>query len=292
MLLTVPFIWGATFPAGKQALDVLTPLSFTAWSRALGFLVLVAALPVFGRGLPRDWVARTATPGLILGGLLFAGFTLQTLGLDLSTATNAGFITGLYVVFTPVLGVALFKEATSRATWVAVFVSVAGLALLSTTSLRSFQPRAGDLLVLLSAFAWAGHVVALGRYAVRYPPRGLAIAQMGAAALFHIAAAAPFGFQLRDAASVWPMLTITGVFGSGVAFTLQAMAQQEIGPARAAVILAGESLVAAVLSALWIHERLEPHQWAGAALVLGAMILSELKARSQAEPYLEPGSAA
>ena len=104
VLLLVPFIWGTTFPAGKQALETLTPLSFTAWSRGLGFAVLVLALPLFGRDLPRDWIARTWLPGLVLGGLLFAGFTLQTLGLDLSTATNAGFITGLYVVFTPLLG--------------------------------------------------------------------------------------------------------------------------------------------------------------------------------------------
>jgi drug/metabolite transporter (DMT)-like permease len=292
VLLLVPFIWGATFPAGKQALESLTPPTFTAWSRGLGFGVLVLALPWFGRDLPRDWIARTWLPGLVLGALLFAGFTLQTLGLDLSTATNAGFITGLYVVFTPLLGLLLFKEATSRAAWVAVFLSVAGLALLSTTSLRSFEPRAGDILVFLSAIAWAGHVVALGRFAVRYPARGLAVAQMGAAAFLHVLAASPDGFEPAAAASVWPLLAITGIFGSGIAFTLQAMAQQEIGPTRAAVILAGESLVAAALSAIWLGERLTPHQWAGAAFVLAAMMLSELKARSREGPQLEPGSAA
>jgi drug/metabolite transporter (DMT)-like permease len=293
LIYLTPTIWGATFPAMKLALDALPIVSAMAWSRGLGALAVAATLPLLARGhLSRAALRRVAWPGLVLGTFIFLGYTLQTWGLDLTTATNAGFITGLYVVFTPVLALMLFREATGIWVWVAVAISVAGMALLSVPALDDLSLNAGDLLVLASAVAWAAHIVALSRYAPRYAALPLSFAQMAAAALLHLAVAL-FGPGLRgaDAASIWHLLLITGVMGSGVAFTLQVLAQRKIDAARAVVILAGESLSAAVFAAFWLGERLLLHQWVGAALVLAAMTVSELGARRRAI-HLEPSSAA
>jgi len=292
LIYLTPTIWGATFPAMKLALDALPILSAMAWSRGLGAIAVAATLPLLARGhLSVPAVRAVAGPGFILGAFIFLGYTLQTWGLDLTTATNAGFITGLYVVFTPVLAMALFREAAGAWVWVAVAISVVGMALLSVPGLDDLSLNSGDLLVLGSAVAWAAHIVALGRFAPRYPALPLSFAQMAAAAILHLIVAL-FGPGMRfgDAASVWHLLLITGVLGSGVAFTLQVLAQRRIDAARAVVILAGESLSAAVFAAIWIDERLLAHQWVGAALVLAAMTVSELGARRRI--HLEPSSAA
>jgi drug/metabolite transporter (DMT)-like permease len=272
----MPVLWGASFPAAKLALEDLSVLALMTWTRVLGLVTLLVLLPWMLRSqavYSGNYRALLA-PGLGLGALLFAGHTLQILGLRFTTATNAGFITGLYVVLTPLLGALLFREVAGRAVWVTVTLSVGGLGLLSTSSLTSFSPHPGDLLVLLGAAAWAGHVVALGRLAPRYPTLPLAVAQLAGATLLHSAATIPVGFQAATAVSVLPLLVVTGVLGTGIAYTLQIVAQRELSAARTAVILSGESVVAALLSIVWIGERLSAHQWLGAALILAAIVLS------------------
>lgn len=292
LLLLTPLIWGTTFPAGKRALEDLPLLPFTAWSRVLGLAALVLFLPLLLRrarwGIP---ARRLVGPGAILGGLMFVAFLLQTAGLERTTATNAGFLTGLYVVFTPLLGLLLFRRPVSAAAWVAVGVSILGLALLSIPGLRDLRPGAGDLLVLASAVAWAGHLIAVGELARRFPPLPLAVVQLAGAAALHLIATSPGGLRPGAALSVWPMLLITGVLGSGVAFTIQVVAQGSVSATRAAMILAGESVVSALTAAIWLGERLEPHQWAGAVLAVGAMVLSEVGARRAEATRLDPATA-
>jgi drug/metabolite transporter (DMT)-like permease len=127
-----------------------------------------------------------------------------------------------------------------------------GLALLSVESLDTLAPRPGDLLVLASAAAWAGHVVAVGRFTGRYSSAGLALGQMAVASALHLAGTfiVGTGLQLSEAGSVWTMLFLTGILGSGVAFTIQVFAQRRLTPVRAAIILAGESVFAALFAAL------------------------------------------
>lgn len=280
VLLLTPLLWGATFPAAKIAIGTLDVLPFTAWSRSVGFATVVMAIPWVARGgITGRAVVRAVGPAALLGALLFAGYVLQTTGLGSTTATNAAFITGLYVVFTPVLGLVLFRQPASRNAWAAVALSLVGLALLSFHGLGDLRPRPGDLLVLASAVVWAGHVVAIGRFASRHSTVLLAVGQMGFAAALHVAAAAPQGLDAAGVASVWPLLVVTGILGSGVAFTLQLVAQRELSPPRAAIILAGESVAAAAFSFVWLGERLQAHQWGGAMLVVAAMVTSELGAR-------------
>jgi drug/metabolite transporter (DMT)-like permease len=295
LLLLTPLLWGATFPAAKLALAHLPPFAFMAWTRGLGFLAILAMVPLL-RGAPDEPAPPFRTvigPGLLLGAMIFVAYLLQTEGLARTTATNAGFITGLYVVFTPILATAVFGERVPAAAWVAVGISVIGLGLLSVRDLGAIHLYLGDLLVLAGAGAWAGHIVGVGHFSPRFPSWMLSIAQMGATVAFQLVAVAWVGLRVGEATSlsVWPLLILTGVFGSGVAYTLQIMAQQTVTPVRAVVLLAGESLFAALFSAVWIGERLSLHQWAGAVLVLGAMAYSELAARRPAEQLLEPASA-
>ncbi|HEX6209084.1 MAG TPA: DMT family transporter [Actinomycetota bacterium] len=290
VLLLTPLIWGLTFPAGKEALETLPLLPFTAWSRLLGVATVAIALPFLLRR-SRVEARRLVVPGVVLGGLMFVAFLLQSAGLERTTATNAGFVTGLYVVFTPVLGLMLFRRRVTGAAWAAVGISVVGLALLSVPGLDDLSPRPGDLLVLASAVVWAGHVVAVGHFAVRHPALPLALAQLVGAAGLHLIATAGEGLHVADAIEVWPLLVITGVLGSGVAFTIQVLAQGTVSATRAAIILAGESVVAAIAAAIWLGERLEAHQWVGAALAVAAMILSEVGARRRPEVRLDPATA-
>lgn len=292
LLLLTPLLWGATFPATKIALRRLPVPTFMAWSRVLGFLAILALIPLIRRaGSGHDRSLRDAlAPGFVLGALMFVGYLLQTEGQARTTATNTGFITGLYVVFAPILSAALFRQRVTSSVWLAVLVSLAGLTLLSVRDLGEIRLHAGDLLVLAGAVAWAGHITAVGHFSPRLPAWTLSLAQMGAAAVLHVALATTTGIRLNETLSseVWPLLVLTGILGSGVAFTIQILAQQTVTPGRAVVLLAGEALFAAFFAAIWIGERLSAHQWIGAALVLAAMAYSELSARGPKKALVGP----
>ena len=295
LLLLTPLMWGATFPAGKLALRRLPPLTFMAWTRGLGFLAILAMVPLLRRGGegPKRPAHQAIGPGVLLGGLIFLAYVLQTEGLARTTATNAGFITCLYVVFTPILVALAFGRRVPRAAWRAVLLSLAGLALLSIRDLGHSRLHAGDMVVLASAVAWAGHVTGVGYFAPEFPAWTISLAQMAATAAFQLLAVSSAGlrFHAVASASVWPLLIITGAVGSGIAYTLQVIGQQKVTATRAVVLLAGESVFAAVFAAVWIGERLSAHQWVGASLVLVAMAYSELSARRPAELRLDPASA-
>ena len=270
LLLTGAAFWGLTFPAAKEALEIMGPLAFMTWSRAVGFLSL---LPL-AWGTPRDrW--REALPlGLLLGILLFFAYLFQTLGLERTTATNAGFLTGLYVVGTPLFGAAIYRRWPSVRVLVAVAMSTAGLALLS---LRGWSFSPGDSLVMLSVVFWSLQILAVGRGAQR-DPVVLILVEMAFATLLH-AASSGFDLQFDALSRAWPYLIITGVLGTGLAYFVQILGQRRISPTRTAIIYTGEPVFAAFFSALWLGERLNARGWSGAALIVGAMIVAETGGR-------------
>jgi drug/metabolite transporter (DMT)-like permease len=171
-----------------------------------------------------------------------------------------------------------------------VALSLAGLALLS---LHGAQVRAGDLLVLAGAIGFAGHIVTVDVLVARHDPLLLGLAQLAGAAAIQILLGAPDGAQLHTSASLWYVYLLTGVLGSGVAFVVQVVGQSAVTPARASVLLAGEALCSALVSAVWLGERLSAREWAGVATMAAAIAISETHAwRHGGQTHLDPATSA
>ena len=273
-------IWGATFPAAKVALRHVSPWTFVAWSRVLGLVAIAAVLLVWRP--PREaWTHGLVPAGALLGGLMTAGYILQTVGINHTTATNAGFITILYVVLAPAGAALIGRHTPDRLDVLCLVLALLGLGLLS---INGGSLRAGDLVVLAGAAAFAAHIVAVDVLVDRHAAAPLALAQMAASAVLTAAVALPAGPQVGEVASLWWIFVLTGVLGSGIAFSVQVMAQQSLSPVRASILLATEALVAALVSALWLDERLSARAWAGAIVVLVAIAISELHPRRRATP--------
>lgn len=273
-------IWGATFPAAKVALRHVSPWTFVAWSRVLGLVAIAAVLLVWRP--PREaWTRGLVPAGALLGGLMTAGYVLQTVGINHTTATNAGFITILYVVLAPAGAALIGRHTPDRLDVLCLVLALLGLGLLS---INGGSLRAGDLVVLAGAAAFAAHIVAVDVLVDRHAAAPLALAQMAASAVLTAAVALPAGPQVGEVASLWWIFVLTGVLGSGIAFSVQVMAQQSLSPVRASILLATEALVAALVSALWLDERLSARAWAGAIVVLVAIAISELHPRRRATP--------
>jgi drug/metabolite transporter (DMT)-like permease len=285
MLLSTPVIWGLTFPAAKLALRHTNAWTFTAWSRVLGLLALLAVLAVV-RPPRSTWTWGLAPAGALLGFLMFAAFALQSVGLRSTTATNAGFITVLYVVWAPLGAAALVRRRPPRVAAVCLPMALGGLALLS---LHGLELHRGDALVLACSGAIAAHIVAVSRLVERHSAIGLAAAQLAATAVIHTIVALPHGVHAGRVADDWRLYLITGVLGSGAAFSIQVLAQQELTPLRTSVLLAGEALFSALASAVWLGERLGAREWCGVVLMMGAIAVSEAHAWRGAP---EPASAA
>ena len=243
LLLLSPLIWGATFPAAKVALDHgMTVLSFTAWSRLLGVLAAVSLLAVW-RPPPGSWPRALIPAGLLLGALLTGGYLLQTFGIERTTATNAGFITVLYVVWAPLGFAVLRRTAPDPIAWVCVPLALVGLGLLS---LQGWRLHWGDTLVLAGSIVFAAHIVAVAVLVERFHPLALGIAQLAGAAVLQLLLAVPGGMTPHAASTVVGVLILTGVLGSGVAFTIQVVAQRDLSPLRTSLLLAGEAVFAAI----------------------------------------------
>ena len=194
LLLLTPVIWGATFPAAKVALRDVSPWTFVAWSRGLGLLAIVVVLTI--RRPPRvAWTRGLVPAGALLGGLMTAGYLLQTVGINHTSSTNAAFITVLYVVLAPAGAALIGRHSPDRVDVACLTLALVGLGLLS---IRDGTLRAGDLLVLAGAAAFAGHIVAVDVLVDRYAAAPLALAQMAASAVLTAAIAVPAGPQAGE----------------------------------------------------------------------------------------------
>lgn len=284
MLLLVAAIWGTGFVA--QRLGVQAAGAF--WFNALRFAIGGAIAFAWSRAGRRAETPAAPQPGLgwkilAAGALLFAGTSLQTAGLGDTSAGKAGFITGLYVVLVPLLGL-VWGQRTGAGVWLGALLAVTGLYFLT------IQPDAaggalistGDLLVFLSAFFWAGHVQYIGYASRRVDPLTLSAGQFGVVAVLSLAGALLFERHVTAAdlgASALPIL-YGGVMTIGVAFTLQVVGQRGAHPAAAAVIFSLEAVFAVLSGWLVLGEQLSGRALFGCALMLAGMLAAQL------EPYL------
>jgi drug/metabolite transporter (DMT)-like permease len=273
-LVGIAAVWGLTFVMVQDAIERLPPFAFLAY-RFIPAAAIVAA--VFWRPL-RSLPSEGWRAGLLMGLFLTAGYVAQTLGLQHTTASNAGFITGLFVVLTPLFGALLFGLHPPRAVWLAAGVSAVGLLLLSGAS-GHFR-LSGDGVVFLCACAFALHILVTARAVERFHVGALVAIQLAACGLFCLAAAA-IGGQLEapHGATVWSALIVTSLFASALGFLVQSYAQQHASPARTALILAAEPAFAGLFGYLLQDDHLSVVAWMGALLILAAIVLVDVVPR-------------
>ncbi len=283
LLLLTAALWGFGFVAQRLGMDHVGPFTYNGFRFGLGTLTLLPLL-LRARGKVPPPALRLA-PGrrlcgvLALGAVLFGAASLQQVALLSTTAGKAGFITGLYVVIVPWLGL-LWRQPLLPATALGALLAAAGLYLLSVTASFSLEP--GDGLLLLSAFFWSAQVLLVAWLAPRSRPVELAGAQFSICAILSLAVAAACETVTPAAllAAAGPIL-YGGIFSVGVAFTLQVVAQQRAHPAHASILMSLEALFAALGGYLLLEERLTPRALVGCGLMLAGMILSQRGGRRE-----------
>ena len=281
LLLLAAVIWGFAFVAQRIGMEYIGPFGFNGVRFALGGLALLPLL--FRNGSRRGGASSCHASaytlprlggGLLAGLVLFCGASFQQVALIYTTAGNAGFVTGLYVVLVPILGVAL-GHRTHAGTWLGTGVAGLGLYLLSASEHLTFA--AGDLLVLIGALFWACHVHIIGWLSPRQDPLKLALMQNGACAGLSLLVSAAIEQNTVSGylAAAVPIL-YGGIMSVGVAYTLQVVAQMKVKPAHAAIILSLETVFAAIGGWALLGEVLTPRAMAGCGLMLCGMLVSQL----------------
>ena len=278
-LIAATIAYGGTFVIVQNALEHLTPVGFILLRFSIGTIVLAPF--AFRRGFrrpgvdarPRDFVTAAIAFGLIG----FAGYWLQNAGLERTTASNSAFITGLFVVFTPVIEIVFTRRAPDRRVLLAVVVSAFGLYLLTGASVAI---GAGDALTLACAFMFAAWIVLGSMFSQRFDAIALTAAQMGVLVICAVPAVAVAGMGTITGPVVVAAL-VTGVLCSAVAFSLQLWGQRYVEPTRAAVILMFEPVVAGFV-AYAVGERLGASGYLGALVILGGILIAESRSLDRA----------
>ncbi len=285
LLLLTAAIWGFAFVAQRVGMDYVGPFTFNAARFALGSLSLIPLILLLGDSAsPPPGVERKSVlkGGLLAGTALFAGASLQQAGMVTTTAGNAGFITGLYVVIVPLLGL-FWRQRPLIGTWLGAILAVIGLYFLCVTD--NFTIAFGDLLVLAGAFFWAGHVLLIGWLAPRTDMFKLAATQFAVCALFSLLVALSIEtISFAGLLGAGIPLLYGGLCSVGIAYTLQVIAQREAHPAHSAIIMSLEGLFAAIGGWLLLGEELSVRGLLGCVLILGGMLLSEMSALLRKKP--------
>lgn len=268
-LILVTAVWGVTFVQVKDAVALYPLFAFLAVRFWIATLTL--AVP----GLPR--VRSLGRPGFVggafLGLLLAGGYTLQTAGLERTTVSSTGFITGMYVVLTPLIALVLVRSRIGLSVWGGVALSTIGLAMLSGIHAGSVT---GDLLVLAAAAVYSLQIVLMERYAPRYDAVAFTFVEMLAAGVaLGVVAAALGDLHLPHGWTVWGALLVTGVFASALAFLVQTWAQRRTSATRTALAFTMEPVWTAFFGYTLAGDRLGLLGWGGCAVIMAGIVLAE-----------------
>lgn len=292
LCLVTALIWGLAFVAQRLGMEHMGPMGFNGVRFALGAVVLAPfAVRSLRYPLPAPFLAggEKGFPwksGAMAGGVLFAGATLQQVGLQWTTAGKAGFITGLYVVLVPLLGLAL-RQRPNVGDMIGAFAAAVGLYFLSVTEAFTLAP--GDGLEIIGAFFWASHVLLIGWLSPRTRALPLAMAQYAVCSILSLLCALLFeeatvaGLQ----GALYPIL-YGGLMSVGLAYTLQVIAQRHAKPTHAAILLSFESVFAALGGMVLLDENLGVRGMFGCALMFGGVLVSQLWPK----PKMKAGAAA
>jgi len=281
--LLAALIWGTAFVAQSVSADYVQPFTFNAARSAIAFLVLLLASVLFRRlklGEP-----ETENPhyrrDLILGGLccgsvLTAATNLQQLGLETTSSGKAGFITALYIVIVPLFGLFLHKKVPGTV-WGGVILAMAGLYFLCIKEAVSISP--GDFYILLCAFCFSAQILLIDHFSGRV--RGLELSCAQFLVVTVLSGGGMLAFEAPTAAGLlhclWPLLYV-GIFSSGVAYTLQILAQKDSNPTVVSILLSLEAVFAALAGALLLHDKMSGREIFGCVLMLAAVVLTQLPA--------------
>lgn len=268
-LIAVTAVWGVTFVQVKDAIAIYPLFAFLAVRFAIASATLAVPAARRLRSLgPRGWRA-----GIVLGLLLALGYALQTAGLERTTVSSAGFITGLYVVFTPLIALLFFGTRIGLAVWAGVALSTVGLGLLSGIDSGRIG---GDLLVLGGSAAYSLQIVLMERHAPRYDPLAFTQAEMLACFGGFAAIALALGqVELPRGWTVWGALLVTGVFASALGYLVQTWAQRRTSATRTALAFTMEPVWAGIFGFWLAGDRLGAWGWGGAALIMAGIVAAE-----------------
>ena len=280
LLVAVTAVWGSTFVVVKDAIGRMPAMDFLFWRFGIATLAMLAVRPRSLAGLGRSGWRQGALLGLTLG----AGYIFQTVGLEHTPATVSGFITGLFVVFTPLCAGVLLRQRVPALAWVGVALATVGLGLIA---LRGWQVSTGELLTLGCAVAFALQIVGLGEWAPLHDSAGLAIVQMATTTLLCLPAAASEKLTRPPDAGVWGAIVLTGLIATAAAYFIQTWAQTILDPTRTAIVLTMEPVFAAVFGVAIGGDAFDARTAIGCLCVLAAMLLVELGPRHAAEAKVE-----
>lgn len=293
LLALTAFIWGSAFVAQSVGMDYLGPFTFNSIRCLMGGIVLIPVLLLFkrnGRKKSQEQVAEVAGAGigsrkdLIVGGVccglaLAAGSSLQQIGLVYTTAGKAGFITALYIVIVPVMGILLGKRVGLKV-WIGVVLAATGMYFLCIT--EGFSIAKGDFFVFLCAAAFSVHILVIDSFAPKVDGVALSCIQFFVCGIL---CAVPMLVseqpQISQIMEAWVPLAYAGVLSCGVAYTLQVVAQKNTDPAVASLILSLESVFSVLAGWVILGERLSGRELFGCALVFTAVILAQFPEKAR-----------
>ena len=278
MLLVTAAIWGFAFVAQRVAMDHMGPFSFNAVRFLLGAASLLPLIWFFSRKKADATtnVAKTSVwlAGGVAGAILFIAAALQQVGLLYTTAAKAGFITGLYMILVPFLGLFL-RHVTGLNAWLGAILALVGLYLLSINA--DFSMSRGDFLMFIGAIFWACHILWIDFIGRRVDALQLSAVQFLACGL--LSSIMAFWQEIPTLASVllaWPAVLFASFISVGLAYTLQVVAQKKAKPAHAAIIMSMEAVFAAIGGVVFLDESLPMRGWIGCGLMMTGMLLSQI----------------
>ena len=269
-LLTVSAAWGLSFVVMKDAIQRQSVNNFLFTRFTLAVIVMILIRPQTIKLFNKDLLQRGGLAGIFLG----LGYIAQTLGLERTGAAITGFITGLYVVLTPMIASFVLKEKITKFTWLCIAVATFGLGLLS---IRGFSVGIGEMFVLASAVLFAAHIIALSKWSSGRDVYAMTVIQLTMCAILAGLASAIEGYSLPPDRGVWSVVIFTAVFATAVAFIVQTWSQAHMSATKVAVILTMEVVFAAAFAILLGGERLTLQTAFGGILVVVAMYLIVLK---------------
>jgi drug/metabolite transporter (DMT)-like permease len=274
LLLTVALVWGSTFAIMKDSLGRIDVNSFLAWRFILAAIIMALIRPQSFRHITPSFLLRGVIVGLLLGG----GYIFQTFGLTLTTVAKAGFITGLYAIFVPLIAAAGFHQKISKIQWLAVGLASIGMGLLS---LHGFTMGLGDFFVLIGALFYALHIIGLGRWSPDRDSYALAMIQMATVGLLALVGSFKSGFHIPHDQGVWAVVIYSALAASAFAFMVQTWAQSFMSATSVGIILTMEYICAAAFGVILVHERLTWRTIIGGACMMAGLYLVILFDESQ-----------